>query len=127
MNEMAISAVDFLSCAEQLLNDNATEVDVRSSSSRAYYAAYHVALEKAGDIDILDHIDVEGGMHKQLRKKYELSGLKGAKQVADLLAKLHRARVAADYHLCSPYSKNEAKMQIGLVKKAIEKVNEISS
>lgn len=92
-----IQAQDFLDFAHSLPRNN--ETDDRVCIGRAYYAAMHKALEYAVKSGYqYDHKEA-GGTHSNLIFYFERQGGEALLVVADLLKKLKRQRIQADYRL----------------------------
>lgn len=126
---MSVTSGDLKSLAERLCHAEASEVDLRTSISRAYYAAFHDVLHVAAQLPEsaesprdAEHISHrEAGLRlrewrvpddaRQLKRlAHTAKGLQGALQTARII------RVIADYRLDSTCSLEEAKQQIARVR-----------
>ena len=113
---MSITPNDVLTLARELYNGgNSSEAHVRSSISRAYYAAYHCAVAHAGcELPSLD-------AHKALITRYESLG-KAA--LAGRLKSMRAARVTADYYLTKAVAGKSASISL---KQAVEVIAELEN
>lgn len=92
-----IQAENFLGFAKSMPREN--ETDDRVCISRAYYAAMHKALEYAVGNGYEYSNKEAGGTHSNLIFYFDRDGTESAGVVADLLKKLKRKRIQADYYL----------------------------
>lgn len=92
-----IRSENFLEFARSLPDD--TETDNRVCIGRAYYAAMHKALEYAVKNGYEYSKSEAGGTHSNLIFYFEREKAESAILVADLLKKLKRKRIQADYRL----------------------------
>lgn len=117
---MSIEAGEFLLEAEKSLDsENCSEVTFRNAGSRAYYAIYHKALNKANEIDADANITEKTGTHDQLAIRLERHSHRG-KIFATKLRRLKRTRNRCDYNLNEDIDKEFAEQHIHFVKKALE-------
>ncbi|PKD41985.1 hypothetical protein CWO84_02875 [Methylomonas sp. Kb3] len=110
---MPIDKIAFLQFAQSLSDDS--EIQMRNSVSRAYYAAYHTCL----DVYKTDGT-AEGGVHAKL-----ISGLKNSPNINDrkvgfMLQQLKMLRTTADYHLTSTVSIKDKQTAIGQTERLID-------
>jgi uncharacterized protein (UPF0332 family) len=118
---LSISVQDFLALAGTL-SAGAGECEWRSSSSRAYYAAYHRALEVA-DTCVLHGGNAARGVHESLAERYKAHSVKG-KSIAYVLTDLKKTRTEADYHLGTGFPQNRATDFIPACEVFIKKVDD---
>ena len=86
------------------------EVDWRSSSSRCYYAAYHLASSHAEKCPHTDNAST--GSHAQLARRFQLQGSKDARVIAEALTLMKRQRHAADYMINTPFAHKDVEDQL---------------
>lgn len=111
---MSVTPDEVLALARELYNGgNASEAHIRSSISRAYYAAYNSAVECAGCE--LPSVDA----HKALIERYDALG-KSA--LAGRLRSMRAARVKADYYLEKQVAGKEASISLS---QAVEVIKEL--
>ncbi|WP_157977898.1 hypothetical protein [Paraburkholderia kururiensis] len=101
---MSIGVSDLLALAGQLAN-GAVEAEWRSGASRAYYGAFHKALEVA-DAN-LPPSPQSLGEHEKLTERLKAHSMKG-RSLAYVLIDLKKVRTHADYHLSMPFAQKEA-------------------
>jgi hypothetical protein len=101
---MSIDTSDLLRLAQQLAAGD-SECEWRSGASRAYYAAYHKALDVA-DL-CLPPSSAATGLHRQLSNRFQAEGKTGARLAYALVA-LKRVRTRADYLLAASFSQRDA-------------------
>lgn len=110
---MTINKEDFLSFAKSLPEDS--EINLRNSMSRAYYAAYH----GCGEIYAHDR-SAAGGVHNQL-----IEGLKHSPNINDrklgfILDQLRSYRTMADYFLSQSITLSDKQVTIKQTEKLLE-------
>lgn len=113
---MSIHAIDFLKFAEWLyrIDTSSNEINMRCSVSRAYYGAFHTAIEQLGIDDYENH----QGVVKEVKALDFTLGC----QLYDLKKK----RVAADYRLSlDDFSRDETFWFIEECKGFITKIKKI--
>jgi uncharacterized protein (UPF0332 family) len=110
---MSIDSSDLISLALRLSAAD-TECEWRSGASRAYYAAYHKALNAANRC--LAPVSADRGYHERLTNRLMDYGTKG-RSIAYTLKALKHGRTRADYELNTQFSQKEA---TELVKATIE-------
>ncbi|HEV3432270.1 MAG TPA: hypothetical protein VG320_30695 [Paraburkholderia sp.] len=120
---MSISVQDLLSLAHALGN-GAGESEWRSGASRAYYAAYHRALEVA-DACLPTNL-FAAGEHERLTERFKQHSMKG-KQIAYVLIDLKKTRTTADYKLTAAFQQADATDFIPKCEVFLEKVDEFHS
>lgn len=101
---MSIAVSDLLTLASQLANGSA-ECEWRSAASRAYYGAFHKALEVADAHLPANPLAI--GEHEKLTERLKAQGLKG-RSLAYVLIDLKKVRTHADYHLATQFAQCEA-------------------
>ncbi|MDR5737156.1 hypothetical protein [Caballeronia sp. LZ016] len=101
---MSIEVEDLIGLAQQLAAGG-SECEWRSGASRAYYAAYHQALQVADKCLPPGHD--AAGVHQRLTDRYIAHGKKG-KVLAYLLIDLKKIRTLADYHLADAFDQHDA-------------------
>ncbi|MBU9388982.1 hypothetical protein KTE71_15775 [Burkholderia multivorans] len=113
---MTVTSTDFLTCAEAIANGG-SEIDHRSAISRAYYSAYHAALEIA-DLHFPDHeAHIAKGEHQRLSDRFLKSSNPKARGVAYMLIDLKRSRHRADYALSETIVADDATQGIANARK----------
>jgi hypothetical protein len=73
------------------------EAAIRTIAGRAYYGAFHLALEFLADLRFV--VPANANAHGIVRRQLSGSGNADAVHVAGLLGNLHSARIRADYRL----------------------------
>jgi uncharacterized protein (UPF0332 family) len=101
-----VSPEHFLRAAELMLASG-SEMACRNSASRAYYAAYHHALQYAAKARLAP-VATSSSMHRQLSLRFEQAR---AKEIAQLLRAMHKCRCKADYRLTQTITVQEAQQQ----------------
>ena len=116
---MPISNSCFLDWSENLLNSSdPTEIDHRSIVSRAYYSAYHEALDLADNTLRLGVSNMGGGTHIKLSETLSSyicddKNLQGViRRIGSRIHVMHSLRVRADYFFELNISKGEAASQV---------------
>lgn len=103
-----IKAEEFLQQAEVLIQEPSTsEVNIRSSISRAYYSAYHSAHEFHNELSSPGETPPKNySIHQELiyrlttpTIKSDTTQYKNSKKIGYMLKTLKDRRVQADYHL----------------------------
>jgi hypothetical protein len=89
-----MKAIDFISLAESMLRDANAPSQMRTIISRAYYGAFHLAMELIRELGLATDAN-----HGYLQHDYQNSAHPAASQVGILLQELHGRRVDADYRL----------------------------
>lgn len=121
---MSCDPLDILRFAESMA-DAADEVKNRSSISRAYYAAYHVA--KTYEQFLPNPRTIRGGTHKQLTDKFcDINSDSRLRSIGYILRDMCTHREAADYDLSEPITIYETNAQIESAKRVIKKLGEFS-
>lgn len=106
---MSVSSLEFLDSAKSLL-PGLNEIDWRNATSRAYYSAYHSALEV---VDLCPgNANHKMGSHERLSERFSLHPAKGAKSIAVVLQSMKRFRHIADYEISDPFEHSIATNQI---------------
>ncbi|WP_429499478.1 hypothetical protein ACQUFY_21635 [Robbsia andropogonis] len=103
---MSATPQQMLDCAKEICAIGEVETTYRATISRAYYAAYHAALEFHARLPVPGSVGAATGYHTQLMAQLSTPGI-GKKNkkffVSQALAKSLRplvdARVDADYKL----------------------------
>ena len=101
---MSIDCADLIGLAQRLSAGN-NECEWRSGASRAYYAAYHKALDVADEC--LPPNPYAAGQHERLTDRFAAEGRKG-KALAYVLIDLKKVRTHADYHLSTAFDQRDA-------------------
>lgn len=127
---MSVSFKDFLNSAEKLLDKNNQEIDFRNLISRSYYALYHLAEEKAKELNLPPQTDLSGEelktTHEKLIIKFEFHNDEKLKQIGREISRLKNARGAADYSLKKTHIfYNKAEAHLLSVKKLIDELNNL--
>jgi uncharacterized protein (UPF0332 family) len=101
---LSINVEDLLTLADHLAR-GVGEPNWRSGASRAYYGAFHKALEVA-DANLPAN-GLAMGEHERLTERLKSHSMKG-RSLAYVLIDLKRVRTHADYHLSLGFSQNDA-------------------
>jgi uncharacterized protein (UPF0332 family) len=101
---VSITINDLVTLAGQLAGGQ-SEPEWRSAASRAYYAAFHKALEVADGC--LPPNPVAIGEHERLTERLKSHGVKG-RSLAYVLIDYKRIRTRADYELSMGFSQADA-------------------
>lgn len=116
---MPISNSCFLDWSENLLrSSDLTEIDHRTIVSRAYYSAYHEALDLADNTLQLGVSNLIGGTHIKLSETLssyicEDKILQGViRRIGTRIHIMHALRVRADYFFDLNISRGEATSQV---------------
>lgn len=90
---------EFLAFAERCSSGEPDEATCRSAISRAYYSAYLVAFAYVRDkgIRAIPQADQRRGPHERTIHAIEEIRYPGSRYVAEVLVKLKRRRIDADY------------------------------
>ena len=116
---MPVSPDQLFDLAESLAHED-SEVQLRNSSSRAYYAAYHRCLS------IGKHLGLQfedSGVHRNLIDTFTRNSNMKLKGIGYLLEQCRRLRVKADYDIELEYGKKEAQSAIECSRKIMERAN----
>jgi uncharacterized protein (UPF0332 family) len=89
-----MKADEFISLAEEMLQERPAASRCRSIISRAYYGAFHAAQELIADLRLATTHN-----HGHLQHDFLHSGSANGHEVGTLLESLHSQRVQADYRL----------------------------
>ncbi|MDP8244181.1 MAG: hypothetical protein P9L94_08885 [Candidatus Hinthialibacter antarcticus] len=84
--------MNFIFLSEQLVKDSSNEAELRTSISRAYYAVFHIAIDKINEIDPSFKYSTSN-IHKKILDWFEIKSVSthyGIKRMSD-------ARKQADY------------------------------
>lgn len=137
---MPVNARDLQAFAKNLCAADASEVTLRASASRAYYAAFHAVLPFAEKLPA-SSIEQRGATHlshtemgRRLREWHvggvspKLQGMNvtGA-QLAMSIRALRLTREVADYRLGAKLSFNEATQQIERARTVLSKMLQIQA
>lgn len=87
------------------------EAKLRSSVSRAYYAAFCKARNYLRDVDKLS-VPIDGSAHQYVQEKFEISSDPLRKQLGEDLKRLRRRRNMADYWDSVRNPESETKMSL---------------
>lgn len=119
---MPITNQDFIQSAREILSSGKSEIDFRNATSRAYYAAYHVATKFKSNVP---QERGRGGIHSQLIKDLTRNQDERIKQVGHLLNQCRGERTDADYSLDLHFDRNRAENVIELVAELLKLSNQI--
>lgn len=132
---MSVESIEFLNSAkEEIILEG--EIHTRNAISRAYYSAYHCALQLNEKIP--NHLGMVAnvGAHEQLISKLvkcPTTSIGIKKEIADkvksvgyVLRQAKTARHKADYDLSSDLEKSEAEAQLESTKILIGKITDVS-
>jgi uncharacterized protein (UPF0332 family) len=124
---MSCTPQDLLNFAEKLSNSS-EEVELRSSISRAYYAAFHTADAAKSICPEIHRDTVAGGSHKYVIKRYlDIASPTLARQIGYILQDMCTRRESADYTLSDNCTTNHAKTQIVTAKKLILLIDQLKA
>jgi len=87
---------DFIHLAGKLATSG-EEASLRTAVSRAYYGAFHLALQFLADIG--RPVPRNTNAHVQVARKLQTAGQPDAYRAGSLLGDLHTERIKADYRL----------------------------
>ncbi|UVN43326.1 hypothetical protein [Pseudomonas mosselii] len=103
---MAVTPSEFIAEAQRLLDqDVASEITHRTAVGRAYYGAYHCALNYADTLLVPPLSACAGGSHKKVSDYYRVGLAKTREDTVKFrkigfnLLQMHAQRVRADYRL----------------------------
>lgn len=128
---VSVTYQDLIAFAEAVDTSSASEVALRNAAARAYYGAYHCALEAADSVDFRAPLSSFGGAsHQNLR---DFWGDVGAgdefsserKSVSYMLRQTHTIRCMADYNLDEEFNAETLNMHMSLCNRIIEKISTI--
>ncbi|MEH6566958.1 MAG: hypothetical protein V7756_16675 [Halopseudomonas sp.] len=125
---MSIAYADFLASAEAIHASSSGEVDYRNTASRAYYAAYHFAVDSAGSVGAAQPLaSFVGGTHECLREFYANPASKDVlcrrrQSVGYMLRQAHEIRCLADYRLDEGFDSAMAEAQLASCRLIISRV-----
>ena len=108
---------DFLILAGKLAT-NSDEASLRSAVSRAYYGAFHLAIQFLDDIE--RPVPQNANAHVYVARQLQRSGQPDAYRAGSLLGDLHTERIKADYRLNNPRIGTTA-----FAKRCVERASEI--
>lgn len=127
---MSVSPKEILDTAEKLRDGVPSESDMRSSASRAYYAALHAADLSIPDSfreTTLDESTHEATINKARRmSRSNGPGRTEAAQLFGLLPRFKRLRVKADYFIHENFDLDDCKRAIDQAIQALSLCNTIS-
>lgn len=110
---MSVKPLDFLTAAIELSTVN-SEISKRNALSRAYYAAYHTAIENFPLDESYTPPDKNSGMHKKYISYLMSRDTTSTERLIGIaLGKLLKKRVKADYHLDANLELDDLALQIG--------------
>lgn len=125
----SVTIQDFVSLADELIQENGVPIKVRAAVSRAYYGAYHAArkfhegLPSQGAV-----MHSGGGMHEVLIQCLENPMLshqddlyRRSQSLGYMLRRVRKCRHAADYDIAGSISIAAAGAAIAEAKKIISK------
>ncbi|MFS2113319.1 hypothetical protein [Herbaspirillum frisingense] len=107
---MSVTFTDFYTFAKALSASSA-EIELRNSTSRAYYAAFHLAQTVMDRCPSNEHLAM--GAHERVTERLHLQGSLSAKSLAYVLVNMKRQRKIADYEIADPFQGSIALAQIG--------------
>ncbi|WP_026600230.1 hypothetical protein [Methylomonas sp. 11b] len=110
---MPIDKWEFLQFAKALPDDS--EIQIRNSISRAYYAAYHHCL----DVYKMDS-SADGGVHAKLISGLVKSPDTNDKKIGYILKQLRALRTTADYDLSSTVTANDKYTTVSQTERLID-------
>jgi uncharacterized protein (UPF0332 family) len=124
---MPSKPLDILNFAESLAASD-KEVELRSSISRAYYAAYHTAKLYTSFLPLPPNGDRRGGTHKQLIDRFlDLNSDSRLRGVGYILQDMCTHRETADYNLDSQINAIKALTQVESAKRLVDKLSQFSA
>ncbi|EAA3799217.1 hypothetical protein DOQ73_23470 [Salmonella enterica subsp. enterica] len=124
---MEVTYKDFLDFANsQLAKESLSPFEVRNAVSRAYYALYHRALERADELSIPKVRVENAGSHAALAKRIASLGDSG-KSLASQLDKAKKVRVNCDYFLEERINHKRAEFYLASVQDLISKIDRLEA
>ena len=114
---------DFLLVADDLL-EGMREADWRTAVSRAYYAAFLVAVELFREAGFA--VPQDQGGHKYVYRRLNNSGREEVVTAADHLRTLRTSRNLADYEVRGRLQLREAVRQVALARTVIRLLDELA-
>jgi uncharacterized protein (UPF0332 family) len=117
---MAIEEKDFLTFSESL--PETSEINIRNSVGRAYYAAYHMCDNY---YQINHNLNIDGGIHVKLFKTIISSPVKEDKKVGFMLRQLHQYRVESDYALDADVTLETKKSALKMTRNLISELDQL--
>ena len=116
---MSVDYSDFFNLAKKLI-EGTDEIDWRTSASKAYYSAYHLA-QTAVDL-CPDNQHLAMGSHERLSERFILKNTTPAKSISYMLTSMKRTRRTADYDMDNDFTKSDAIDQLSALAKFTDKV-----
>lgn len=126
----AVKAQDFITLAEELIQEINSPIKIRAATSRAYYGAYHAAksfhesLASQGTVAT----PVKGGVHEQLIQclinptvSYTDQTYLTSKSLGYMLARVRKCRNSADYTINSDVPLEDAQTTVAEAKLIVSK------
>ena len=120
---MPVSPDQLFDLAESLEHED-SEVQLRNSSGRAYYAACHRCLSIGKQLGLQFE---ESGVHRNLIDTLTMNSNMKLKSIGYLLDQCRRLRVKADYDIELEYGKKEAQSAIEFFRKILDRANAYSA
>jgi uncharacterized protein (UPF0332 family) len=119
-----MDAIEFLESAKEMLKNN-KEVDYRNATSRAYYCAYHKAVnlvktKLSNDLSF-------GASHEKFIKTLQNEKNKQFKSIGNKLNDLKKFRTDADYKLDKIFSIQDAKVVVQRANKLVQEIERLST
>jgi hypothetical protein len=117
---------DFITLAGWIVASGTDAARCRPAISRAYYGAFHLALDFIDDVGGTVHRNAAA--HVQVYRLLKASKQRAAAQAGSLLEDLHRDRIKADYRLDNKTvdSQAYAKHRVEMASKIRSALNECS-
>lgn len=118
---------EFLGLASLLVIGTPRSANLRTATSRAYYAAHHVGAETLAAMGFT--IRTDGGGHADVWYRLQNSGEEELKVAGSQLANLHSSRITADYRLKKLGAEKEANVKghIAQAQKIVQAIERSSS
>ncbi|MDD5271962.1 MAG: hypothetical protein PHU14_04510 [Methylovulum sp.] len=116
---MSVSANDFLTSAEVLLNNpNSTEMDFRNLISRSYYAAFHLSREIADTLPVpIEKSTYQRlGSHEKVIITFEKNSNQHLRTLGKLIRQYRNKRANADYDIHLHIKRAEAAQHFYAIK-----------
>jgi len=118
---MAITPLDFLSFAKNLTSD--TEINIRNTIGRSYYAAYHVC----NNMFLSDKNIKDVGMHERLILSIKKSPNTQDRAIGFSLGQLKQLRVQADYKINDAIHESDRQTALASAENIFKKIEAIQS
>lgn len=127
---MSVSANDFFTSAEVLLNNpDSTEIDFRNLISRSYYAAFHLSKQIAATLPVpIDkNVYKKLGSHEKVIIKFEKNPDLHLRKLGWLIKQRRNKRSNADYDIYFHIKRAEAAQHFLAIKDLLAKLEALKN